>query len=437
MSRLVQLVRREQLITSSALILLTTVLMAGAGAVFWIIAARLASPHDVGLAGSLVAAGDALALFAQLGLNIAVLRTMPISTRPAGDVLTAGLIVVVAGIVFGLGYAVLLPWTSPRLADVLDSPLLVAGFAVLVAATALNVLTDSVFLGIDRVGDYLRTNGVLLGIAKCGLPFLLASAGAFGLYGSVAGAIACCALASVWAILRHLPSGPGARRLRPSPELLANRGFAAAGYVTYVLTVLPLLVFPLIVVNALGSAAGGAYFISFQVASLLHAVVLTIANAAYSGAERATERRHAVVRRSGAMLMGIAVAGALVMIALAPYLLRIFGSHYVDSGTATLRVLSLAVVGAAFNYWGMMRLRLAAHLAAMILVQLVSTIVMLGLAISLADRGTVWVAAAWGIGHAVGGLLGFLVTSTVVRFADAAPPRPDVPAAPDRARVPA
>ena len=48
--------------------------MAGGGAVFWVIAARLATPEDVGLAGSLVAAADSLALFAQLGLNIALLR---------------------------------------------------------------------------------------------------------------------------------------------------------------------------------------------------------------------------------------------------------------------------------------------------------------------------------------------------------------------------
>ena len=408
----------KHLLSRSALIFLTTVLMAGGGAVFWVIAARLGSPHDVGLAGSLVAAGDSLALFAQLGLNIAVLRTMPISTRPAGDVLAAGLVVLGAGTIFGLGYALLLPWTSPRLADVLHSPWLVVGFALLVAATALNVLTDSVFLGIDRVRDYLVTNGILLGVAKCGLPFLLASAGAFGLYGSVSGAIACCALASVWLILRQVP---GERRVRPSPELLANRGFAGAGYVTYVLTVLPLLVYPLLVVNALGSAAGGTYFISFQVVSLLHAVVLTIANAAYAGAERSTERRHAVVRRSGLTVLGIAVAGCLAMVVLAPYFLRIFGSHYVDSGTATLRVLSLAVVGAAFNYWGMMRLRLAAHLPAMILVQLVSTVVMLTLAFALADHGTVWVGAAWGIGHAVGGVLGFLVTSTFARFPDVVP----------------
>jgi O-antigen/teichoic acid export membrane protein len=416
--------RNDQLLSSSALVFLTTVLMAGAGAVFWVIAARLGTPEDVGLAGSLVVAGDSLALFAQLGLNVALLRTLPVSSRRASDVLTAAVLVMTAGAGFALAYALLLPWVSPSLSDVLSSPVTIAIFCVLVAATALNVLTDSVFLGINRVRDYLRLNGVLLGVAKCGLPFLLAGAGAFGLYGSVGGAVLCCALASLFVIFRHVP---GPRRLAPSPELLATRGFAAAGYVTYVLAVVPLLVFPVLVINALGSAQGGAYFISFQVVGLLHAVVLAVANAAYAECERATTRRHALARKGALTLVALAAAGCLAMQVLAPYFLQIFGSHYVESGTSTLRVLALAVVAAAFNYAGAIRLRLASNLAAMILVQLVSTVVMLVLAFELAPHGTVWVAAAWGIGHAVGGVLGYVVTSTVARFADTAPVVPREP----------
>ncbi|MEP9362043.1 oligosaccharide flippase family protein [Nocardioides sp. CN2-186] len=414
-------VRRDPLLMNSALMFATTLLMAGGGAVFWVIAARLADPGDVGLAGSLVAAGDSLALFAQLGLNIAILRTMPTSSRKAADVLTASLAVVTAGVGFALVYAVLLPWTSPRLADVLHSPATVVVFCVLVAATGLNVLSDAIFLAINRVWSYLRLNGILMGVVKCALPFALAGAGvldALGLYACVGGAILVCAVASVVVILRHVP---GRRSLSPSPELRASRGFAAAGYVTYVLTVLPLLVFPLIVINALGPAQGGAYFISFQVVTLLHAVVLAVASSAYAEAERAEHHRHRVVRKGGLTLLVCSVAGCLAMMVAAPYFLAIFGPHYVDSGTATLRVLALATVGAAFNYWSAMRLRLASHLSAMILVQLVSTVVMLVLAVVLAPYGTVWVAAAWGIGHVVGGLLGFVVTSTFLRFPDDAP----------------
>ncbi len=214
--------RADQLLTNSALMLATTVLMAAGGAVFWVIAARLAHPAEIGLAGSLVAAGDTLGLFAQLGLNIALLRTLPQSTRQAADVVTSGLVVLVAGAAVALGDALLLPWTSPRLATVLDSPVAIGIFCVLVAATALNVLSDSAFLGLNRVWSYLRLNGFLMSLLKCVLPFLLAGAGALGLYGSVGGAIACCAAASVWVILRHLP-GRAAIHVTPAGRVAHDR----------------------------------------------------------------------------------------------------------------------------------------------------------------------------------------------------------------------
>lgn len=408
-------VASDRLMVSSALMLLTTLLMAGGGALFWILAARLGSPEEVGLAGSLVASAETLALFAQLGLNIALVRTLPTSSRKGSDVLTAGLVVTTAGGLLALGYAMLLPLASPRLSEVLHSPWAIGVFAVLVSLTALNVVSDSVFLGLDRLGAYLLLNGVVLNLAKLGLLLLLVGAGALGLYGAAGGAAAMCGAASIWVVLRALT---GRRTLRPSHELLAARSFAGASYAQYALAVLPLLVFPLLVVNALGAAEAGAYFVAFQVAMLLHAALLALANASYAQAERATSGRHRLMHRSARTLMGGTTIGAVAMAVLAPYLLWIFGGHYVEEGTATLRVLALAIVCASYNYWGALRLRLSRHLRAIVLVQLASTVTMLGLAWLLAPHGTEWVAGAWATGHLLGGVVGHVVSATVARFPD-------------------
>jgi O-antigen/teichoic acid export membrane protein len=412
--------RSDPLMVNSGLMLATTLLMAGGGALFWVLAARLQTPENVGLAGSLVASAETIALFAQLGLNIALVRTLPTSTRKAADIVTAGLVVASAGAVFAVVYGVLLPVMSPRLGEVLHSPWLVALFCVLVALTALNVLSDSAFLGLNKLRAYLGLNGVLLNVAKLGLPFALVGAGALGLYGAVAGAAALCAAASLWVIMRAVP---GPRSLSPSSELLEARKFAGASYAQYALAVTPLLVYPVLVVNALGTAEAGAYFVSFQVAMLLHAALLALANAAYAEAERAATGRHRLVRRSAVTLVGGTAIGALALVLLAPYLLWIFGPHYVDEGTATLQVLALAVLCAAYNYWGALRLRLSRHLRAIVLVQLTSTVTMLGIGWALVPRGTVWVAASWAIGHLVGGVFGHVASLTVATFADGDPAR--------------
>jgi O-antigen/teichoic acid export membrane protein len=413
-----QAVRADPLLVNSTLLFATTMLMAGGGAAFWVVAARLQSAEIVGLAGSLVSAADALALFAQLGLNIALVRTLPISQRRAADVLTASCVVTSAGALFALGYCLLLPVTAPRLGEVLRSPWAIGLFCVLVAGTALNVLTDSVFLSINRVWDYLRLNGVLLVAGKVTLPFLLVGAGALGLYGAVGGAILLCAVASLLVIFKHVP---GPKSLSPSQELRATRGFAGAGYATYVLHVIPQMVLPLVVLNALGAGRAGVFFIGFQIVTLQNAVILAVANSTYAETEKARVGRHAVVRRGGLTMAACAAAGVVLMWLLAPLFLRMFGGHYVDEGTTTLRILAFCTLATAFNYWSVIRLRMSRNHRAMIGVQAVSTVVMLALAVVAAPHGTAWVAAAWGAGHLVGGALGYVVTTTVARFADAEP----------------
>jgi O-antigen/teichoic acid export membrane protein len=408
-------IRRDALMMNSALVLLTTVLMAGGGAVFWVIAARLATPEQVGLAGSLVSAGDSLALFAQLGLNVALVRVLPTSSRQGSDSLVAGLLVGLAGLAFATTYALVLPHVSPEFRHVFDSPWVIGLYALLVAGTAVNVLSDSVFLAIDRVRAYLALNGVVMGVLKCALPFALAGLGATGLYFSVGGAYLLVGVLSLLLVLKYVGGHAG---LNPSPELRHARHFAGASYVTYLLTVIPLLVLPLFVITRLGPAHGGVWFISFQVVMLLNAVVLAVSSSTYAESERAVHHRHQVVRRGGFGLLAVAVGGAAVMMVLAPYFLAIFGDHYAGEGTATLRVLCLAVVAAAFNYWGMIRLRLSRNLRAMMATQAVSTALILVLCYLGASHGTVWVAAGLGVGHVVGGLLGALLTTTLVPFDD-------------------
>ena len=220
----------------------------------------------------------------------------------------------------------------------------------------MNVLTDSVFLAINRVRDYLRLNGILLGVAKC-TPAV--PVGRRRGDGALRLRRRCHRAVRAGQPVGDLPArARAAGRSRRRASCATPGTSPAPATSTYVLTVFPLLVFPLLVINALGSAAGAAYFISFQVVTLLNAVILAVANATYAECERTRHGRHKVVRKGGMTLLVCSVAGALAMFVLAPYFLMIFGEHYVTEGTWTLRVLAFATVGAAFNYWGAIRLRL-------------------------------------------------------------------------------
>lgn len=406
---------RDPLIVNSSLILTTTLLMAVAGSLFWVIAARLATPDQIGVASSLVSTTEALAVFAQLGLNITLIRTMPSSDRRASDVATAAIVVALFGAVLAVAYGSALPMISPAVSDVVSWPWTIPMFAVLVAATAINQLTDGIFLSINRVASNLRINGILMSIAKIGLPFGLAGAGAFGVFGAVGLSALVAAVTSLVVILRFLPDPP---TLRPSQVLRSSLRFSGAGYASNVLYFVPQLVLPVLVINAQGPAQSAIYFISFQIATLLNAGVYAIANSMFAEAARAPHAARMIVRKAGRTIIVATAVGAIILVLASPALLRIFGPEYADEGVPILRILALGSIGVAFNYWAAIRLRIANHLSAMVTVQAMTTIAMVLLGAVLAPLGIGYVAAAWGIGQLFGGIVGYVVSRTIAPIID-------------------
>lgn len=406
----------DPLIRNSVLMLLTTLSMAGVGAIFWVVAARVAPRAEIGLASSLVATTEALAVFAQLGLNVSLLRILPRSDRKRADVLVTSGIVAVVAAMLALGYGVLLPAIAPDLATVITWWTLPV-FALLVAGTALNQLTDAMFLGIDRVLDNLWVNGVLLSAVRLLVPFALAGAGAFAIFGAVAGSALLAAAVSLWLILRALRGSPRGRRA--SRELRDSVKLSGAGYASNVLYIAPQLVFPVLIINASGPAQSAVFFVSFQIVTLLNHAVYMISNSMYAEVSRAPERVHEIVAKAGRTIAVAAVAGIVVLVLAAPLVLEIFGGSYADAGATTLRVLALGTVGVGFNYWSAVRLRIAAHVRAMVGVQLFATVAVIGLAAAAAPHGIAWVAAAWGAGQLLGGVVGYTVSRTVAPLPEA------------------
>ena len=221
---------------------------------------------------------------------------MPTSDRKAADVTTAAAVVVVAGGGLRAGVRLLLPVTSPRLAAVLHSPVTIAVFCVLVAGTALNVLTDSVFLAINRVRS--TTCGSTASCSASSSARCRSRSPAPGPSASTAPSAAPSLSARAASLVGDLPARPrAAGRCRPSRALPRRTRFAGAGYVTYVLTRAAPAGAPAAGDQRARVRPRAAYFISVQIVTLQNAVILAVGNSMYAESERArTGRRHLVAQ---------------------------------------------------------------------------------------------------------------------------------------------
>lgn len=396
---------RNPMVFDSALLFSKSVLAALTGTVFWLVAARLHSPSVIGVAGSLVSAGTALSFFSLLGLNYSVVKLLPRSTAPAADVLTSALLAGLAGLGLGCGYAAVVPHLSASL-SFLSDPLVVVGFGVLVAGWTISLITDAAFLVLRWVPTNLAVNGVIAGVLRCVLPFVFVGMGALGLFVSLGLAMTIAGLGGLLVAVRRLPRPE--RWLRKPPEVDGLARFAGAGYATSVLDMAPQMLLPLIVVSVQGAYQGGLFYVTFQVATLLYALVMAVAMSMFAEGTRHPDRATSISRRAGVLLGGAVTLGVLVMIPLRGFLLSIFGSEYADRGGSLLVVLAVGALAFAFNNWVLALQRIRHLLRGSVVMQAVTCASVLAIAFVGAHVGTIWVAASWGIGQLLGGVVGYV-----------------------------
>lgn len=271
------------LMQDSSLIVLTTALMSAAGGLFWVVAARLQTPEAVGVAGTLVSALVVLSISAQLGMKDTLIRSLPESDDPGGDVLTAAVTTGVIGTVLGLLYVLVVPFFSAELAILHQRPDHAVLFALLAGGTAANVTTDAAFLALRKVGWNLLINGVLMSLPKLALPFLLVTWADFGLVTSVGIASVIAAVTSL-AVLLRATGRP--RRWGPSAALRRSVRFALASYVASLCDLAPVMLVPILVLNAVGSAQAGVYFVGFQILLLLNAGTYAVGGSMFAHGAR-------------------------------------------------------------------------------------------------------------------------------------------------------
>jgi O-antigen/teichoic acid export membrane protein len=392
--------RADHMVRNSLYLILNSGLQAALGFAFWIIAARLFATADVGRASSLIAATAVIAYIALLGLNSTFVRYLP-TARDQDAMLTAGLLLVAAaGAGLGLLYALLIPVITPRAAFIEHQPAMMVGFVLLTAAAAVNLITDCVFIAGRKAGYNALVDGGIGGFAKVALTVILAGTGAYGLFCASAVGFAAAALASMLLMTRVLHWRPALRK--PFRTLLPLLRFSGASYVGNVLSLLPILVVPLIVLDRLGASAAAYYFVAFQIANLVYSAAYAVEQAFLAEGSQADVDWRKLVRRSLRVLIALSLPACLVLLVAARWFLLVFGSKYSQHATAALMMLAVAVIPVAGNCWWQTVLRLSGRLRAIIVSNSVYATAICGLAWFLAPHGLTGLAAAWPVGALLG-----------------------------------
>jgi LmbE family N-acetylglucosaminyl deacetylase/O-antigen/teichoic acid export membrane protein len=399
----------DHLLTNSLYLMVNTIAMAVLGFVFWLVAARLYSPGQIGAGTTLISASGLLGLAGMLGLNNSLVRYLPTSARRSAHINTALLLVMVASGVLACGYLLIIPWAAPKLSFARDSPLMFIGFVLFTAGTALNQLTDSIFIAYRSARFNFLIDGGLQSGGKIVLILLFQGFGAYGVFASAGTAAGIAVVVSVLVLVRRFDYRP---KLEADREALGEVAqFAGGNYVVSLLNLSPVLLLPIIVVDRLGTASAGYFYIAFMIANVVFAAAYAVSQSLFAEASYGERQPGDLARRATRILLVLLVPAGAVL-ALGSHLLMLpFGHAYSENGAATLAVLGLSapIVGVLDICGVLMRSR--GQLVRYVALNVVFAVSVIGLTLLWTDAHLVGVAWAWLTGNAIAAAAGLVLIS--------------------------
>lgn len=374
-------------------------LSAALGFLFWMVAARRFHADALGIGAAIVSAATLAALVGKAGFDAAVIRYAPSKEPRALRRLLARATLATIGLTTLVAVCVLLlaSFGVPALAPMMTPPYAVA-FVLLAVGTGSAWILDAFFIAEQRAEGVLLRN-LAFNVVKIGVPLVIAFewggraiplAWGVGLAASLVVALSLLARR----IATHVPTGEA-----PSQGAF---GYAMRNYALNLSEFLPGLLLPLLVLQALGPEENARFFLAWTIATVAFLASKAIAQSAFAALVRDCNARAAIAK--GLALSALVLAPlAIVLHVGAPWILALFGPHYVASAPL-LRILALSIAPiVALNlYLAYLKARDAGW--ELTLVPLASLVALLAaMPFALARGGVVGVGYAWLVIQTIGG----------------------------------
>ena len=387
------------------------------GFVFWVVIARVYTAGDVGLASATIAAMGLVVSLSRLGLEMGLVRylhrTGEDTTATINTVFTIGLLVsVMAAFIFIAG----LDLWSPALLFIRENPVYLAAFVLCTAASTLSLFTDHAFIARRRAG-FAMAKGLIFSLLKLPLPILLAGLfQSFGIFASWSISLVVALVVSIFLFLPRVE--PGYRfsftiKRRIIQEIFR---FSLANYISILLWEAPAFIFPLFLLNLLGSEANAFFYMAWSIGGILIMIPSAVSVSLFAEGSYDEENLKSSIVRSLKMTSLILIPSVILVIVISEKLMLIYGGAYSANATSLLRILALATLPLAINIIFLGIKRVQKDLKTIIILTAFVAAITLGLGYVLIPRlGIDGAGIAWLSGQGCVAL--FIVVRTMKKWA--------------------
>lgn len=375
---------------------------AALGIVFWMVATRLFTPGQVGLAAALISSMTTISYFAQMNLGSLLTRFLPTAGGGAAAIVLAsygmaGLAAALGALIFAAGVGIV----AEPLAIIREDAGMMALFVAATVLWTVFALQDAALAGMRRAALVPLWNTVHA-VAKIALLFLLALPmlaawpGIFLAWIIPILPIVAVVNAAIW----RWSGAAGRAGEARGVDLRTARRFWGWDFVGSLALGAAFGLAPVMVTAAAGVEATAAYHLAWSFAYSIYLVGRAMSTSLLAeGAGDPARLRRLIADSLGHALLLI-LGAVLVVLAFAPLIMGLFGPAYVETGAPLLRVLALSCLPWAVTtiYCAVARVR--GRTRSVAVVQITTLVIFAAVSAALVGgQGAQGVAMGWLVAH--------------------------------------
>lgn len=327
---------KDSLIKNSIYLIASNLSSLALGFVFWMIAARYYTPHDVGIISAVLSSVFLISMISLIGLPMSLTLYLPLYRKDANKIINSSLMVGIGiSAIFSLIYVVGIDIWSPKLRPALGNLELVVIFIITTIMMTVSSLMSSMFTAGKRSSFHMIKENIF-GAVRIFFIVLLSGLGAVGIFVSWSVSIAITMMIGfflLYKLWKYVPTP------KFDPIIKEMAEFSGGNYIAGLLYNIPRFVFPIMIANMISPESAGYFFIAMTIAGVFYGVPEAIAGP-FLVESSDKDRFWKNVNNAIKFIIAILIPGLLILAIFGKYILNAFSPNYADNSLTTVVILS-------------------------------------------------------------------------------------------------
>jgi O-antigen/teichoic acid export membrane protein len=329
----------DPLYRNAAFIFGITVINSATGFFFWLFAARLYTPTEVGISSSIISIAQVVGIIAGLGLGIGIVRFLPDSESPGSLITTSVIFTFSASIIVSFIYLRGIRIWTPNLTGSINEHWLPLGFIFLVIVINLGNLFQWIFIGIRNAG-FALVQSLIMNFFRLFFLFILSKV-SWGITLSVILGWTMALLASIFLFAsksKEFHFWP----LISKKSISDLIPYSFGTYLADIFYLAPAFIAPPLMLEIFSAPYSAFTYIAIMIGNFITSPGISLSKSAFAEASNSTEKQESIMLQAFSKSILITIPISLIVFSFSKIFLGFFGSDYANEAFRLLQFIAIA-----------------------------------------------------------------------------------------------